>query len=109
MAMIIGEPSVSNASQRRALRNYRRRLAERGIGRFEVLGRDADRALIRSLARKLAENDAAAARLRASISRGIAAEPAKKGGVLAALRRSPLVGAELNLARAVVPGRKVEL
>jgi hypothetical protein len=83
--------SVCNASQRRALGNDRRRPAERGIGRFEVLGRYADRALIRAPARTLAENVAAAARLRAPISRGIAAEPANKGGVLAALRRSPLV------------------
>jgi len=48
---------VSKASQRRALRNYRDRLAERGMARFEVLGRAIDRALIRSLARRLAEND----------------------------------------------------
>jgi hypothetical protein len=28
-----------------------------------------------------------------------ASEPPKKGGILAALRRSPLVGVDLNLAR----------
>ena len=34
-------------------------------------------------------------------------EPPKKGGILAALRRSPLVGAELNPARSHEGGRKV--
>lgn len=35
--------------------------------------------------------------------------PSKKGGILAALRRSPLVGADLNLARSREFGRKVDL
>jgi hypothetical protein len=47
---------MSSASQKRALKNYRDRLCERGMARFEVLGRDADRDLIRSLARRLAED-----------------------------------------------------
>ena len=47
---------MSNTSQRRALKNYRDRLVERGMARFEVVGLGADRALIRSLARQLAEN-----------------------------------------------------
>jgi hypothetical protein len=100
---------VSNASQKRALRNYRNRLAGRGMARFEVLGLDADRALIRSLARRLAEDGRDAARIRATVSRTIAGEPPKKGGVLAALRRSPLVGADLEIARPVIPGRKADL
>jgi hypothetical protein len=32
----------------------------------------------------------------------------KKGGVLAALGRSPLVGADLNLTRSIEVGRKVD-
>jgi hypothetical protein len=39
----------------------------------------------------------------------MAGEPPKKGGILAALRRSPLVGADLNLARSRDTGRKVDL
>jgi hypothetical protein len=100
---------MSDTSQKRALRNYRNRLNERGIARFEVLGFDADRELIRSLARRLAENDRDATRIRAAVSRTISGEPPKKGGILAALRRSPLVGADLEVARAVAPGRKVDL
>ena len=95
--------------QKRPIQNYRTRLRERGLSRFEVLGRDADRELIRSLARRLAEDSPDASRLRATLSQTIAGAPAKKGGVLAALRRSPLVGADLELSRAHEEGRKVDL
>jgi hypothetical protein len=94
-------------SQKRGVRNYRSRLTDRGLARFEVLGLDADRELIRSLARRLAEAGPDAARLRADVSRTVSGEPPKKGGILAALRRSPLVGAELDLARPREGGRKV--
>jgi len=100
---------MGNTAQKRALRNYRTRLGKRGMARFEVLGLDADRDLIRSLARRLAQDDPDAAQIRASVSRTIAGEPPRKGGILAALRRSPLVGADLNLARPREVGRKVEL
>lgn len=100
---------MSNTAQKRALRNYRSRLVKRGMARFEVLGLDADRDLIRSLAKRLAEDDPEAARIRAAVSRTIGGEPPKKGGVLAALRRSPLVGADLDFARPHQAGRKVEL
>ena len=96
-------------SQKRAIRNYRARLSGRGLARFEVLGRDADRDLIRSLARRLAEEGPEASRLRAAVSQTIAGEPPKKGGVLAALRRSPLVGADLDLTRPREAGRKVRI
>jgi hypothetical protein len=100
---------MANTAQKRALRNYRTRLIERGMARFEVVGLDDDRDLIRSLAKRLAENDPDAARIRAAVSRMIAGEPPQKGGILAALRRSPLVGADLNLARSHEPGRKINV
>jgi hypothetical protein len=100
---------MGNTAQKRALRNYRSRLVKRGMARFEVLGLDADRDLIRSLAKRLAEDDPEATRIRAAVSLTIASEPPKKGGILAALRRSPLVGADLNLTRSHETGRKVEL
>ena len=100
---------MGNTAQKRALRNYRTRLVKRGMARFEVLGLDADRELIRSLARRLAEDDPEALRIRAAVSQTIAGEPPRKGGILAALRRSPLVGADLNLARSHDTGRKVDL
>ena len=51
-----------DAAQKRAVQNYRSRLSERGLARFEVFGRDADRDLIRSLARRLAEDTPEASR-----------------------------------------------
>ena len=100
---------MGSASQRRALKNYRSRLAKSGMARFEVLGLDVDRDLIRTLAKRLARNDSEATRIRAVVSRTVSGETRKKGGILAALRRSPLVGADLDLARSRQAGRKVEL
>jgi len=100
---------MGDTAQKRALRNYRTRLARRGLARFEVLGLDADRELIRSLAKRLAEDGLDAARIRAAVSQTIGGEPPTKGGILAALRRSPLVAADLDLARSHEAGRKVDL
>ena len=87
-----------SSSQRRAIRNYRARLGERGLARFEVLGLAVDRDLIRALARRLG-----------AFSRTMAGEPPKKGGILAALRRSPLVGADLDLRRSRAAERMAKL
>jgi hypothetical protein len=97
------------SSQRRAIQNYRSRLSEKGLARFEVLGRDADRDLIRSLARRLAEGTPEASRLRSAISKTMAGDGATKGGILAALRRSPLVGADLDLKRSREEGREIDI
>ena len=96
-------------SQKRAIQTYRTRLSERGLARFEVLGRATDRDLIRSLARALAEDGPDAQRLRNTVSHSITGEPPKKGGILAALRRSPLVGADLELTRPREQARMVEI
>lgn len=100
---------MSNSSQKRAIEGYRRRLNERGLARFEVLGLDGDRELVRSVARRLAQGDEEARRLRAEIARTVAGEPPRRGGILEALRRSPLVGADLELTREETPGRDVAL
>ena len=99
---------MSNAAQKRAIKNYRRRLQKRGVARFVVLGLDADRDLIRSVAKKLAQDDPEAKRIRSEITRAVSGQP-QKGGVLAALRRSPLVGAELKIERPFDTGRDVDL
>ena len=100
---------MGNTSQKRAIKNYRKRLQKRGMARFEVLGLDGDRDLIRSLARRLAEDGPDASRLRAVVSQTISGESPRKGGILQALRRSPLVGADIAPVRRFEPGRKVEL
>ncbi len=97
------------SSQARAITSYRSRLSERGLARFEVLGRAADRALIRFLARRLAEDGPEASHLRMAVRRTLAGEPPEKGGILAALRRSPLVGAGLDLTRPREEGGEVDL
>ncbi len=96
-------------SQKRAIGKFRSRLGERGLARFEVLCRDADHDLIRSLARRLAEDGPDSARLRAAFNQTIAGEQPKNGGILAALRRSPQVSADRDLSRPREAGRKVEI
>ncbi len=100
---------MSTTPQKRALKNYRKRLSQRGMARFEVLGLDTDRQLIRSLARRLAGNGPDSERIRTAVRLTISGEQPKTGGILNALRRSPLVGAGLDLNRPVTPDRKVDL
>lgn len=100
---------MSKSPQRRAVDTYRSRLSEKGMARFEVVGRDDDRDLIRTVARRLAEGGADADRLRAAVIRSIAGEAPPKGGILAALLASPLVGADLDLSRSREEGRDVDL
>jgi hypothetical protein len=88
---------------------YRTRLHQRGLARFEVTGLDRDRDLIHALAKRLAESDAEGETIRASLNRTIAGEPPQNGGILAALRRSPLVGADLDLERPREAGRSTGL
>jgi hypothetical protein len=57
----------------------------------------------------LAEDGPEASHLRATMHRSIAGEVPKKGGILAALRRSPLVGADLDVTRPREKGRNVEI
>ncbi len=100
---------MSNAAQKKAIRNYRARQTQRGFARFEVMALESDRELIRTLARRLAEDGPGAEQVRAAVAAVVAGEPPRKGGILAALRRSPMVGAELDLTRPHETGRKVDL
>lgn len=103
---------MPSAAQRNAVTTHRLRLAARGLDRFEVRGLPTDKSLLRQLARQLAGGDETAAALRAELARRVAggdAETPRLGGILEALRRSPLVGAELKLTRDVVAGRDMAL
>ncbi len=101
---------MKETSQSRAIRNYRGRLNEKGVSRFEVLTLDTDRDLIRSLAKRLIQNDGEAERIRAEVARSVSGGP-KKGGVFAALQRSPMAKgeADLDLQRPFDSGRKIDL
>lgn len=104
------ESAMPSNSQRRAIEAHRRRLAERGLKRFEVRGLEADKELIRGVARRLAAGDAEAGTLRADLARRVTGgEPPRVGGILEALRRSPLVAADLDLTREETPGRNAKL
>jgi hypothetical protein len=98
---------MTQASQKRAVANHRRRLADRGMARYEVRGLKADKELVRKLARRLAANDADAQRLRAEMAQWSASAEPRRGGVWAALRGSPAVGADLDLTREIVAERDV--
>lgn len=100
---------MGSSSQARAVENYRKRMSNRGMVRFEVLGLKKDRELVRVFARRLAEKTPEAAEIRATVREKVAPEFRTKGGIYAALRRSPLVGADLNLKRPFLKGRKVDL
>jgi len=100
---------MRDTSQKRALNAYRKRLGQQGMARFEVLGLSTDRELIRTLARRLADKTADSTRIRTALRCTIADERPQKGGVLSALRRSPLVGADLNITRSLADDRKVHL
>jgi hypothetical protein len=100
---------MAQNSQRRAVANHRRRLAEHGISRYEVRGLARDKELVRKLAKRLAANDANAARLRTEMLKQTSDEPPGRGGIWAALRRSPAVGADLDLTREIVPERDIDL
>lgn len=100
---------MGKASQKRAVQNYRARLAQRGVRRFEVTALDGDRDLIRSLARHLTEDGPEAEGMRRAVKALVSTEPPQPGGILAALRRSPLVGADLDLSRPREQGREIDL
>ena len=98
---------MSKSSQQRAIASFRKRLAEKGLIRFEVTGRTVDRELVRTVARRLAEGGPASDRLRAAVKQNVDGNPPKKGGILAALLASPLIGSELDLTRLREEGRSI--
>ena len=96
---------MTKSSQNRAVANHRRRLAQRGLSRYEVRGLADDKELVRDFAKRLAANDRAAAQLRLETAQKLGGKESARGGIIAALRRSPLVGADLHLDREVIAGR----
>ena len=100
---------MTSRAQKRAITNYRSRLTGRGVVRFELQALEADRDLIRALARKLVEAGPDAGQIRRTVQQAVFGETRGPGGILAALRRSPLAGADLDLTRPRDAGRKVDL
>jgi hypothetical protein len=99
---------IATSAHNRAVRNYRAGLAKRGLARIEVVARDADRELIRALARQLAEDGPEAARIRKAVGPPDARHAPRKGGVIEALRRSPLIGSGVQFKRSKDTSRRVK-
>ena len=100
---------MGHRAQKSAVATDRTPATARGTVRFELRASEADRNLIRTLARKLVEEGPDAGRIRRVVQQAIAGEAGEQGGILTALRRSPLVGADLDLARPRGAGRNVRL
>jgi hypothetical protein len=91
------------------VKTYRAHLAERGLVRFEVVAREGDRELVRTLAKKLAEGSPETAQIRAAFSGPSEKYVPKKGGIVEELLKSPLAGSGVKFKRYRGPWRKVDL
>ena len=100
---------MTSAAQKRAIQNHRKRLRGQGMARFEVQGRTSDKKLLRDLARKLAEDTSEAAKVRRAVESAVSGSNDIKGGIWGALRRSPLVGADLDFERLRSEPREIDL
>jgi hypothetical protein len=94
-------------------KNFPSRLSKKRLSRFEILGLDTDRSLIRSLAKRLEQDDADATPIRLQLT-PIQLTPTvsnvpQKGGILAALRGSPPVGEQIRIERPFDSGKKADL
>ena len=79
------------------------------LSRYVVVGRTEDRELIRTLARRPAESNVDADRLRAEVCKYLTPPPGTKGHILAALLRAPPALADLDFERVFAPERKLDL
>ncbi|MGZ8362425.1 MAG: hypothetical protein ACXW3D_01075 [Caulobacteraceae bacterium] len=100
---------MTKLTPREAVAHHRERQAAMGLARFEVRGLEADKPLLRDLAQRLARGGAEAKRLREDVKRTVSGAGGAKGGILAALRASPLVGVDLTIEREQTSGRAVDL
>lgn len=100
---------MPNSAQGRAISSYRARLADQGIVRFELKATEADRHLLRTIARRLMKEGPETEELRRSVRRIVDEQEPRRGRILAALMDSPLAGSDLDLSRIFNPGRKINL
>ncbi len=100
---------MSSLAQRKALQTYREKLVKRGLIRFELMAPESDRSLLREVAASLTQGGAEADKIRTELKNLCSDHAPSKGGVISALRKSPLVGAKLKIERLKEVGRKVNL
>ncbi|HML11914.1 MAG TPA: hypothetical protein VK456_01325 [Xanthobacteraceae bacterium] len=99
---------MAKLSQTRRVANHRRHRGP-GISRYQVCGLNRDKELIRQVARQLAADDAAAKRLRKELTQKTVATTPSGASIVAALRRSPLVGVDWEIERPIEHGREIDL
>jgi hypothetical protein len=100
---------MAKTAQKRAVKNYRSRLAKRGLVRFEVMAPKTDRGLVKSLAQKLSKSDSGALQLRKDLERALDQTTGTVGGIYRWLRNSPLVGSSIDLERLRDEPRELDL
>ena len=103
---------MATNAQRKAVREHRRRKNAAGVARFEVAAPECDKQLMRDIAKRLCQ--AEAAQLRAELKKALASGEQQErektvGAIWRALRASPLVGANLDFRRERVDDRDVDL
>lgn len=91
---ILREAKPIPTAQRKAVQNHRRRQQKRGLVRLEVQAAEADKILIRKVARLLRGDPARAAEIRKRLQQVIGEE--RKPGLKALLTSVPLEGIELT-------------
>ena len=90
---------MSKLSQQRAVANFRNRLAEKGLVRFEVTGRNSNGSWSGRSPDGLPRAGLNPTDSVQWSTRPIDGEPPPRGGILSALIASPLIGSELDLTR----------
>lgn len=100
---------MSSIAQKKALQSYRQKIVKRGLVRFEVMAPKTDRDILREVAVSLTEGGAEAEKLRLTLKAALSSGERSKGGVFAALRRSPLVGSDIQIKRSRDKAREVKL
>ena len=100
---------MSTAAQKSATGNYCEHPARRRVKRSDVMAPETDRSLTRTLGQRLSEDAPKAAHAQVTAKALAADDSPTRGGIFAALRRSPLVGADLDLSRSRTEGRNIDL
>ena len=85
---------MAASAQAKASRNYRKRLEEKGMQRFEVVGRVNDKALLRAVAAKIANNTEQAKKLRRELAKTV---NLANNSVLSVFDRPELRGLDLQI------------
>ena len=100
---------MANPVQKKTAQAQRPPQGGRDVARLSVQVPGGDRELIQALARKLTQEGPEAAKVRAALRNALDDGPKGTSTILAALRRSPLVGADLDFSRPADEVRKVDL